>query len=312
MYAPARCTRPVMSPDPIGSINVQDDLGECVLWDDRTQSLWWTDIEKRLLHRLDWASRAMRDIPTPERLCAFGFTENGTNLIAAFESGFAFFDPDTGAVDWLVRPALPGQRLNDGRVDREGRFWAGSMAEEPEQKGKAQLFCLDSDGSLTARERGLTISNGIGWSPDGTRFYLADSTARTIWRYDFDPGDGAISARRIFAQTQAGAMPDGAAIDAEGHLWSAQWGAGRVVRYSPHGIVDRVLDVPASQPTCVAFGGPERSLLFVTSARIGLSKSELGRQSGAGDVFVYNAGVTGLPEPRFRWNGPAFRGQGGR
>jgi sugar lactone lactonase YvrE len=297
--------------DPVDSIKVANTLGECVVWNGETQSLWWTDIQESRLYRLDWQSRALREFPTPERLCSFGFVADSTALIAAFESGFALYEPGSGRTRWLWKLARPGQRLNDGRVDRRGRFWAGAMAERGDEAGKAELFCLDANGQVQCRERGITISNSICFSPDGAVFYFADTPTRTIWRYGFSGSDGVITDRQVFAQTPDGAFPDGATVDAGGFLWSAQWGAGRVVRYTPEGAIDRVIEVPASQPTCVAFGGADLDLLFVTTAREGLSEAVLAGQTGAGDLFVYNVDVVGLPEHQFRSESLKPMGSGG-
>jgi sugar lactone lactonase YvrE len=285
----------------IDALRVGNILGEGIQWDVKTQSLWWTDIQERRLHRYDWATKTLETFSTPERVGSFGLIEGGTDIVAAFESGFALYDLQSGKTRWFARPDadLPGVRFNDGRVDRQGRFWAGTMVETEPRKGRANLYCLDAFGRAQKRESGIHISNGICWSPDSTRFYFADSPLRTIYCYDFYPADGAIANRRVFAQTPEGAYPDGANVDAEGFLWSAHWGAGRVVRYTPDGVVDRILEVPASQPTCVAFGGPALDMLFVTSARDGLTQEELKRQPSAGDVFVYKIGCTGLAETYF-------------
>jgi L-arabinonolactonase len=288
-------------------IKVGARLGECVLWCDRAQAVWWTDIEGRALYRCDWPERLVHRFPTPERLGSFGFVENRNELVAAFETGFALFDPATGCTEWLARPGAPGVRLNDGRVDSAGRFWVGGMAEERARHDSAKLYCL-ADGTLHVRESGLTISNSICWSPDGAWFYFADTIRRVIWRYVFDAATGVISGRQVFAETPEGAYPDGSAVDSQGFLWNAQWGAGRIVRYSPDGRIDRILEVPASQPTCVAFGGPDMNLLFVTSARMGLSEEALARQTGAGDVFLYNTEFHGLPEHRYRCPGRSREG----
>jgi len=286
---------------PATIISVGNTLGESVLWNVETQSLWWTDIQERRLYRFDWDSQSLTQLALPERLCSFGFVAGSECLIAAFESGFALYDPRDGKVAWLARPELnrPGMRLNDGRVDRQGRFWAGSMAETAANTGKAHLYCVDETGRAHCRESGITISNSICWSPDSTRFYFADSPRRTIWQYAFDAASGSISDRRVFVETPDGAFPDGASVDAEGFLWSAQWGAGRIVRYAPDGCIERVLEVPASQPSCIAFGGPNLDLLFVTTAREGLKEEALKREISAGDVYVYDIGVVGLPEGRF-------------
>lgn len=285
----------------IDTIHAGNTLGEGIQWDVKTQSLWWTDIQKRRFHRYDWAKRKLESFSTPERVGSFGLIEGGTDIVAAFESGFALYGLESGNVCWLARPDadLPGVRFNDGRVDRQGRFWAGTMVETEPRTGRANLYCVDAAGRAHKRESSIEISNGICWSPDSTRFYFADSPLRTIYCYDFDPANGEIANRRVFATTPKGAHPDGAVVDAQGYLWSAHWGAGRVVRYAPDGVVDRVLEVPASQPTCVAFGGPQLDLLFVTSARDGLTPEELARQPSAGDVFVYKMGCTGLAETYF-------------
>jgi len=293
-----------MTHKPVDIIKAANTLGEGVLWDGQTQSLWWTDIQERRLYRCEWAGRTLRVFALPERLCSFGFIAGSKRLIAAFESGIALYDPFRDTTEWLTRPARgDGIRFNDGRVDRQGRFWTGTMAETDARAGQAQLFCIDAVGRAEPRESGITISNGICWSPDGAVFYFADSPRRTIWRYVFDVATGEISDRRVFAQTPDGAYPDGATVDEEGFVWSAQWGAGRVVRFAPDGRIDRLVEVPASQPSCVAFGGTGLCLLFVTSAREGLNKESLAAQPHAGDVFVYDLGIAGLPESRFKAGG---------
>ena len=292
---------------PVATIPVGNALGECVLWDERSQSVWWTDIEGRTLHRLDWQSRTLQSFATPERLASFGFVEGRREFVAAFACGLALFDPFSAKMGTCLKPEglLPGMRMNDGRVDRLGRFWVGSMVEESAMPSEARLYCLNGGRIETHLER-IGIANGLCWSPDGTACYFADSREATIWCFAFDAESCALSDRREFARSPAGMSPDGATIDAEGFVWVAQWGGGRVVRYAPDGRLDRVVEVPISQPTCVTFGGPDLDLLFVTSAHIGLNPP----QTGAGDLFVYSVGVRGLPEGRFKFGGwpGGFRG----
>lgn len=287
----------------VETIRAQNTLGECVLWNERSGMLWWTDIQARQLLSYRWADKTLRCYATPERVGAFGFVENSARLIVAFESGLALYDPEQKAIDWLARlePKKPGVRFNDGRVDRQGRFWVGTMIETSDEDLEAHLYCLDCAGRLRQHERGIKISNGLCFSPDGMHLYFADSPRRSIHVYDLIEPAGTLSNRRLFAQTPAGADPDGAIVDAEGHVWSAHWGGGCVVRYSPNGHIERILEVPASQPTCVAFGGPDLKLLFVSSARAGLSSETLASQPDAGSVFVYDVGVQGLPEPQYRY-----------
>jgi len=288
--------------DVLMTIPTGDTLGEGILWDDRAQALWWTDIQGKRLHRYDWASRALQTRELPQRLCSFALIEGDDRLLAAFDSGISLFDPASGEIRWLHRlPASKqGIRFNDGRVDRHGRFWVGTMVENGDERISASLYCLDHDGQLHERETGIRISNGLCSSPNGQHLYFADSPRGTVWRYALDGASGAIGARQTWVTSAAGASPDGATVDAEGHVWSAKWGAGRVVRYRPDGSVDTHVPVPASQPTCVAFGGPDLDLMFITSARDELEPGQLAEQPQAGHVFVVRPGVRGLPECRYR------------
>lgn len=281
---------------PIDRIRVGNTLGECVLWDDAEAALWWTDIDGRMLFRFDWSTGAIRRTATPERLASFGFIAGQTEFVAAFDCGFALFNPDTGQCSPPITPPglKRGMRMNDGRVDRQGRFWSGAMVMNPAEPPLAQLYAIQG-GVLRSHLEGLAISNGICWSPDSRYFYFADSRRGLIWRYAFDAVEGRLGQREVFARVD-GAEPDGACMDSDGCLWSAHWGGSRVVRYTPDGRVDQVLEVPVRQPSCVAFGGPNLDVLLVTSARLGLMDPE----TGAGDVLVYNVKAQGLPESRFR------------
>jgi sugar lactone lactonase YvrE len=161
-----------------------------------------------------------------------------------------------------------------------------------------KLYCLRG-GKAEVCLTGIAISNSICFSPDGKHLYFADTPHRTILRYDLDGVSGAISNRQVFAQTPHGAFPDGSNVDSHGHVWNAHWGAGRVVRYAPDGSEIGSINVPTSQPTCVAFGGKNLDLLFVSSARQNLSEAVLAREPQAGDLFVYKVGVQGLADSRF-------------
>ncbi|NIK89103.1 sugar lactone lactonase YvrE [Rhizomicrobium palustre] len=278
---------------PQDRVRVANTLGECVLWDGR--ALWWTDIDSRVLYHLEWSSGRLRQIPTPARLASFGLIAGQREFVAAFDDGFALFDPETGLRGPLLVPEglSPGLRMNDGRVDRQGRFWSGSMVMDPNGKSVAMLYSMGEAG-LRRHADGIAISNGLAFSPEGDRMYFADSRRGMIWQYAVDAESGTLGKRSFFAEAQHGGEPDGACVDEDGCLWIAVWGASAVIRYTPEGRVDRVLEVPVRQPTCVTFGGPDLDLLFVTSASLGLGPCE----TGAGDVLVYNVGVKGLAESR--------------
>jgi len=283
-------------------LGVQNELGEGILWDPRHQCLWWTDIPRCRLHRYDWSGGSVEVFETPERLASFGLVAGSDRLIAAFASGVALYSPHTGAIDWLARPpeAGAGVRFNDGRVDRAGRFWTGTMVEDGRDSADAHLYSIGAGAGLRRHLSGLRISNSLCTSPDGSLLYFADSPTRTIRAFALAEPAGDLGADRIFATTPQGSDPDGATVDREGCLWSAHWGGGCVTRYTPGGSVERVLRVPASQPSCACLAGPALDVLCVTSARADLDAGTLRDEPHAGDVFFYQVGVQGLPEAEFR------------
>jgi L-arabinonolactonase len=286
---------------PVDIFRVGNILGEGILWDSRRQVLWWTDIQASRLYRHDWALGKLQTLDAPERVGSFGLIAGTESLITAFASGIAVHDPRRQSVQWLARPAAiaPGIRFNDGRVDRRGRFWSGTMVEDRRLGPLGRLYSIQGAGELRSHVQGVKISNGLCSSPDGSQLYFADSPTRTISVYELIEPEGILGTGRIFAQTPEGAFPDGATVDVDGCIWSAHWGAGCVVRYTPDGRIDRTLQVPTRQPTCVCFGGPDLAILCVTSAREGFNDSTLRAEPHAGDVFLYRSGTQGLPEPEY-------------
>jgi sugar lactone lactonase YvrE len=197
-------------------------------------------------------------------------------------------------------PERAENRFNDGKTDRQGRFWAGSM-HDPETLPTGSLYRLDGDLSCHQMADGLVISNALCWSPDGRTMYHADTARRVVWAWACDPASGDIAGRRPFVEIAAAdGAPDGATVDAEGCVWLAHWGGWRLSRFDPDGRLERVVRLPVQQPTCPAFGGPGLDVLYVTSASIGLSAAERARQPWAGAVLALDPGVRGLPEARFR------------
>lgn len=285
---------------PLEIITAGNTLGEGILWDSRREVLWWTDIQRRRLHRY-YASGAMQILETPERVGSFGLVAGSEELITAFESGIAMYHPLERTVKWLARPQaqVAGIRFNDGRVDRRGRFWSGTMVENAESAARGNVYSVDSTGTARCQISDVRISNSLCMSPDGKLLYFADSPTHTINVYELSEPEGALGPARVFARTPEGSVPDGATVDQDGCVWSAHWGGARVVRYTPDGRIDRTIDVPATQPSCVCFGGTDLDLLFVTSARENLDAAVLQGEPHAGDVFVYRTGVKGLPEQEY-------------
>jgi sugar lactone lactonase YvrE len=279
----------------IERLEVENILGEGVIWDERVQSLYWTDVEAKRLYSWGFYS-GVRYYDCPERLGSFGLSQHPEQFICAFESGFAFFTPQSGAITWLskVEKDLVHTRLNDGRVDRQGRFWAGSYAESKGQ-GLGGLYRLEENGQSTKIIHDVSIANSLCWSPNGQTMYFSDTATRIIQRADFDPTTGSIENLQPFIKTAEKAFPDGSCVDSEGYLWNAQWGSSTVKRYNPEGKEVLCLEVSCKQPSCVSFGGPKMQHLFVTSARKGL-EPQLASQPANGSLFIYQTSFYGIPE----------------
>jgi sugar lactone lactonase YvrE len=278
-------------------------LGEGAVWCEREQVLWWVDIEGRALRRFDPATGEDRAWALPKRIGCFSLRERG-GAVVALEDGFHFLDLDSGALAAIVDPEAdkPGNRFNDGTTDARGRFIAGTMPMGP-RAPVAAFYRLWPDLRCEKLLDGFTVTNGTAFSPDGRTFYFADSEAsvRTIWACDYDPDSGAIANRRVFVDTHGLAgRPDGGTVDALGCYWMAGVGGWQLVRFTPDGRVDRIVDMPVEKPTKVVFGGKNLDVLYVTSIGKGLTPGSEARQPQAGGIFAVRVpGVTGLPQPRF-------------
>jgi L-arabinonolactonase len=266
----------------------------------RAGVLWWTDIPSRTIHRLDPASGQHENWSAPGRIGSFALREGG-GLVVAMEHDFAFFDPETGRLEPLAQAERdrPDNRMNDGRCDRRGRFFAGSM-HEPRTMPLGALWRLDPDGGVTHIADGVLVANGLAWSPDDRLMYWSDSRRGRVFRFDYDIDTGEVGNRRLWMQTDDSlGRPDGACVDADGCYWSARFMGGRVIRFTPDGRIDREIRIPVARVTMCAFGGPDLKTLFVTTAREGMSADELADEPLAGGLFAIDVGIAGLPEPRF-------------
>lgn len=278
-------------------------LGECPVWDPVGEALFWVDSLGRTLNRFDPATGAAKSWPMPADIGCCVLRDSG-GLVVGLRGGFSAFDPETASLTPLraVEPDSPNVRLNDGRCDRAGRFWSGTVRIPPVvEQPSAALYCLDTDLTCRRKLGGLLISNGLAFSPDDRTLYLSDShpSVQTIWAFDFDLATAAIGNRREFANTRGLAgRPDGAAVDAEGCYWIALVEGGRIARFTPDGRLDREVVLPVSHPTMCAFGGADLATMFVTSMRPANVTSDGDRLSGG--LFAFDPGVVGLPEPGFR------------
>jgi L-arabinonolactonase len=281
-------------------LDARSILGEGALWDEQAAVLYWVDIKAREIHRFDPASG--RDVcwRAPEDVGSLAVRRNG-GLVVAMASGFHFFDPATARFEAITdpEPDRPENRFNDGKPDRRGRFWAGTM-HDPESAACGALYRLDADLSWQRMVEGVTVSNGLAWSPKGDVMYYACSRARTVWAFESDPEVGEIGERRVFVDTsELGGAPDGATVDEEGCYWLTLPGAWKVACYDPRGRLARTIDLPVELPTCAAFGGPDLEVLYVTTSRFNRTEAQLTDQPLAGGLFALDVGVRGLPEARF-------------
>jgi len=279
--------------------HTQDVLGEVPRWHPLERALYWIDAFKPAVHRLDPASGKLESFTPPEKLGSFAPRVGGGLLIAG-RGGLAHYDPASGTLDRIVDPEGGGavNILNDGRCDRRGRFWVGSMSKTME-RASGSLYRLER-GHLAAVDDGIWVANGVCWSPDERRMYLADSHVKTIFVYEFDLAAGTIGPRRVFATMgDRPGVPDGSSVDAEGFIWNAVFDGSCLLRYAPDGRVNRIVQLPVSRPTACAFGGADLATLYLTTARFRLAPERLAAEPLAGGLLALDVGVKGLPEPLY-------------
>ena len=283
-------------------VDVKTELGEGPVWDVEEQRLYWIDSFGCRVFRCTADGREVRAWDVPARIGSMALRRRG-GAVLSLASGFHFLDFATGETQLIVHPepGKTGNRLNDGKVDRRGRFIAGSM-DMNEEGPNGALYRLDPDLSLHKLDDHIICSNGPCWSPDGRTFYFADTWSGEIWAYDYDLDTGNATNRRTFAKldTSTGGAADGSTVDAEGFLWNAQVYDGRLVRYAPDGTVDRVIEMPVKKVTSVNFGGPNLDILYVTSmAKPPLPRFPADGVQGGSLFAIHDLGVRGIPEPRF-------------
>lgn len=281
-------------------LDIKASLGECAIWSIADQALWWVDINAPALNRFEPASGRNVAIPMPASIGCFAIRERG-GFVVALRDGVWFADR-SGKLERKVAqaPFQPAHhRFNDGRCDRQGRFFAGTMNEHRDAN-TAALYRLDPDLSFTPILDDVMISNGLAWSPDGRTMYHTDTPTRIVHAYDYDTRTGTPRNRRVFAQWSGETdRPDGACIDAEGAYWVAFYRGGKVLRVSPEGRTLAEHPLPAMCPTMCALGGPDLRTLYVTSARQQRSDEELAELPLSGGIFAMRVDVPGLPEPPF-------------
>jgi sugar lactone lactonase YvrE len=266
-------------------------LGEGPLWDPRESVLRWVDIPPGRVHRFDPDSGDDTSFEFGEPVGAVAARRAG-GLVLATKSGISTTESDGSSPTRLheVSTDPPGGRFNDGKADRWGRLWVGTMLEGT--RGAGSFYRLDPDGSLHTVLTEVSVSNGMDWSPDGRTMYYVDTKTGGVDAFDHDPDTGEVTNRRRLVDIERG-WPDGLSVDAEGNLWVALYDGWAVRRYTPEGRLTDTVELPAQRVTSCAFGGPDLSTLYVTSAREGLPEAVLANQPHAGALFALEAGVSG-------------------
>lgn len=276
-------------------------LGEGPLWDGRTRTLHWVDIVAGEVFSQEYGGDAPRVTSLGVQVGCLGLTEDPGVLVAGLRNGWHLIDVRTGGRRLLADPEGEREscRFNDGGVDPAGRFWTGSL-EDSETRPDGRLYLLDGDGTYRTADEGFSCSNGIDWSPDGRWMYFVDSRRDRVYRYSFDPADGSIGDREVFADTTGlDGIPDGLRVDAAGDVWCAFWDGAHITRFSPDGTVRERIPVPVLRPTSIAFGGPDHRTMYITSASHGLTHVQLQQWPLSGAVLRREATTPGLPAHLF-------------
>jgi sugar lactone lactonase YvrE len=277
-------------------VDGQDEVGEGPIWHDSEHQLIWVDITRNLIHRLDPVTNHKESIDVGQPVGAVAPRATG-GLIAAVRDGFGLISTTAERLEMLaeVEADNSGNRMNDGKCDSAGRFWAGTMAYDLTPRAGA-LYRLNTDHSVVKVLEEITLSNGLGWSPDDTSMYFVDSATNGVDVFDYEADSGEVrNRRRLIDIPQGLGMPDGMTLDAEGFIWVALWGGWSIRRYAPDGTPDLVIELPASQITSSAFGGKDLSELYITSAAYELPEHELRKQPHAGALFRCRPGTLGRP-----------------
>ena len=279
-------------------------IGESPFWDVRDAALYYTDIAGGKIHRFTPADGAHRTWTLDEMVGCLAIRESGGAVIGT-KSGLYGFDFDTGEKTLIAAPeeGRPDSRFNDSTTDPRGRFWAGTMSMNKPAPPDGAFYRLDPDLSCTHWLGGIFTTNGLAFSPDGRTMYFSDSNAavRTIWVCDYDPDTGAPTNRRVFFDTrQVAGRPDGGTVDADGCYWMAGVGGWQILRITPAGRVDRIIEVPVERPSKPMFGGGSLDVLFFTSISEDITAGTQDRQPQAGSLFaITGLGVQGVPQARF-------------
>jgi sugar lactone lactonase YvrE len=287
---------------PVCVAPVGDRCGEGAVWHARENALYWTDINRFLIHRYSESDQSVKSWFFDEPVTSLTLTDQEDTLTVVFASRAVLWHPNSNGIKGTLfqLSTSPKMRCNDARADSRGSLWVGTMRNNVGPNGEdvdheweeGVLYRIDPDGSVGVWQKDIGISNTVAWSPDRKYFYFADTPHNIIYRYSYDSSTGTISDRQVFFEGHELGLPDGSAVDAEGYLWNCRPGAACILRIAPDGSVDDQISLPILKPTTCTFGGPDLRTLYITSA---CSADRL-----AGGLFAIRTGVKGQIENRFR------------
>lgn len=275
--------------------------GEGPLWDPVAQQFYWVDLLAGDYYKADYASGKVEKHSVGQALGVLALREKG-GLVMGLHHGFGFFDEASGNLEMVVggpEADNPETRFNDGAVDPAGRFFAGTMTFDG-GKDIGKLYRLDPNGSITVLREKMLLPNGIGWSPDRSKFYLTDSFENMIYLYDYDLSSGDISNPRDFITFAKNEYPDGITVDSEGTIWVAMWEGGKISRFDDQGKKIEDIPVPVTYPTSCCFGGPDLKRLFITTSKLHLDEAGRQEQPLAGRILTIETDTVGQIEPQFK------------
>ena len=290
-------------------VDCKNHLGEGVLWSQSQNTLYWLDVPMpSKLFKLEMSNDKLSSFDMPEMITAMSIRSNDDLLIAS-HNGINNFNFKNQKLEKILdlEPHLPKNRCNDGASDANGRFWIGTMQNNisPEAtdmeiiENSGNLYSIEDDLTFTKHESNIGVSNTLAWSPDNTKFYFTDTLTGIIFSYDFDLENGKISNKKEFAKHDRG-FPDGSTVDSEGYLWSCRWGGSCVVRFNPQGNVDDIIELPVENITSCTFGGSNLQTLFITTARWGMTKEDIEKNSQAGSLFAIDLDIKGISDNSFK------------
>jgi sugar lactone lactonase YvrE len=282
-------------------VEAHDTLGESCIWCPVARRVWWLDILRPCLQSFEPASGRHQVYPLPGRTCGNAALRKSGGLLLAMDHGLSGFDPESGALQHLLHlePDQPDNRYNDGRCDRRGRLWIGTMDRDL-RKPSGSFYRVGADRTAKRFLDGITVPNSTAFSPDDRTLYFTDTPRHAIWAFDFDIDAGEISNRRVFVDlTARKALPDGSCVDAQGFLWNCEFAGNRITRYAPDGRVDRTIELPVKSPTCCCFGGDAFETLYVVSSTHRHSPEQRAAEPWSGGLLAIDVGVRGLPEAAF-------------